>query len=309
MENIQKNNSKNDPKILIGIFFGAIMLMSLSLKFFTVTYLSQSLSLYMFNIKGMPIAIIVLIIYYYALFTKKKKLYYFTAILLFAYYGYILYAYLNFTKELKGLGEFVNGHCQFGDGFFFYTLSYILLLIDIFIPFKGSKIQNKNPLTEEMREQLLEIENQYLITNYIFGIEKRPDLYQKISVLIKNPKDDDVRILIEGEKIEELCIPLSSIIAISVKNSVVVKRHENEIRSTFADDLLAYAMCGYLGMMISQTEVVQKFLSYDKMDYRNVFDIEIAYKENGEDKKLMLQTKTNPKKFFEENFKEKYQQI
>ena len=73
---------------------------------------------------------------------------------------------------------------------------------------------------------------------------------------------------------------------------------------TTADTLLATALVGVWGPMIAQN--LNESISYSKTNYSIAYTVEIIYKENEEDKKLVIEFPKNPDYFFK-NFESIYE--
>lgn len=305
VEKIEKstNADKMDIKIVLGVIFIGLLIASLSTKFVTVEYMRLSETIYLYEVKGIFLAVILIFFLAYGLFKKNKKVYIISALLLFASYAYTVFTFFNLNDLIEEFGEFGKNNIQIGEGIYFYTFNYVLLLIDCFIPFKG---ETKN-IKESQKEinAFSEIEGQYILTNYIFGIPKRPDLFEKLAVFIKKKDEAQLQILIEDTETIKLNIQIEDIKTITVKTRTIVSESPRVVDSNSSEQLLAFSIIGVFGPAIVNSKWAEQFSDYNKMSYNRVFDIEMIYNANGIENKMLFQTKIDPSKFFHENMPDK----
>lgn len=295
--------SKYDWKKICAVVFMIILLYSVSTKFVTLTGDNiVLLDMYMFEVSSVQLTLSFAIIYLYSIFTDKKKLSYLVLFLLFVSFIYSAYIYFNIETVVSNMSEqtivYIKNHTKYGEGIVFYCISFIILIINVFLPGK-KKTRNETQTFNNEINNSCAINDNYIFATYIYGIEKCPSLYNKLSVLI----DDDtsgilnININIEAEKPEIISIPKKDIKDIKYKLSIISKEVMSEKVYGPAEHVRDIALFGGPTFLIIKCIKGDKIKDYYKMKSTQVYDITIIYCEDNEEKKIMFQTKENPNKF------------
>ncbi len=293
--NLQPQPEKYNYKIVIAILFIVVLSFSAFNKFIDISVNNKSLSMDMMEVKGVVPAISMAIIYVYSLFAKKKKAYYISILLIICSYGYTLYAYLNLSKVMNIMPEFIADHTQFGEGLRLYIVSFILFIIDIFVP-NSDEIITKSK-TEKIEESL-NIENHYILANYIYGLANRSDLYNKLSaIVITDAKTLEIILNIESENQEKIIINQSDIVNINCKSGLITKENlkmeDYDVKKYVRD----FALFGGQAAMLIGTIRGDRIKDYYKVENTKIYEFCLIYKKDNENKKIMFQTRENPTEF------------
>ncbi len=269
--------------------------MSLPLKSIAFEYMSTSASIRMFSVKGVPIATIAIVFFVYSLYKKNKKLQTISIIVLFLSYIYTVYTFINVETLIDSMEVLEKEHFQIKEGIIFYTLSYIILLISLFIPSKKD-----STVDTKIEEMTSNIKGQYILANYVFGIEKRPDLYRKISALATTEDIDYLEVIIDMENPTKIQIPKSKIKNIESKTSMIgeaVSSTSNYgMAENIRDTILFGPVVGSTIMLIKGDKIKE----YNKIQNKIIYEITLTYEnDKNEEKKFMFQSKENPSKFLE----------
>ncbi len=272
----------------ILIFFSAI-------SKFIIIYANNGITNTELRVRGVELIIFTLPYYIGSIAIKKKKPYYLFGIIVFLLYCYGTYTYLNLANALKYAPEYITARIQIGEGAFFYLVSFILFIVSVIIPIKFEYSSKQYKLPKEI-EQEQDIEDQYILANYIFGLNKRPDLYNKLATIIDKEGSENLEIEIQSEQLEKILIPKRSIKDVTHKLAVISKETMETWNYSPSEYMLDMSIEPKFAL-IKTAIYKDKVYDYYKMKTDTVYDIQIIYEIEGQEQKLMFQTKLDPSKF------------
>lgn len=294
---------KYNLKKIFAVFFMILLLYSCSTKFVTITVDNEVwLDKYMFEVLGVQATVVSAVIYLYSLFSKKKKVTYIALVLLIASFAYSAYTYYSVETVVSDMSEtvitYIKNGTHYGEGVLFYIISYVLLIIDVFLPGENGFKKVNKMLNAEI-EDTLGIKDRYILATYIFGLEKRPDLFHKLSVVIDENATEsiNININIDSEKPDIISIPKKDIKDITYKAGIISKETMSTSNYGPVENIRDIALFGGVGGAFISSIKGDKIKDYYKMESTKVYDITIVYNANGEEKKIMFQTKEDPTNF------------
>lgn len=280
-------NIKSIKKWIVLLYLG-LLLYSGFMDFFVVPEANVSLMVY--SVKGFKIVLLAGVFYAYSFFTNKKSI---TALSLGAtVVGYIftIVALINAKVSLS----------MCSSGAYVYFASFILCIISLLIPSdtslssEVSKIAESIPQTEEIKN----IDGDYFICNYMSGVKGVKNIYKSISVFIlKNNTNaleinikapEEIKIVIDDSNISK--INLSKEMRVSVSD---IQKEDNTVETQY----LASVLVGSFGPIVGEKLAKDRGVS-TKANFDSYYKIEIFYKVNEEENRLVFQTEVNPKSFF-----------
>ncbi len=258
-----------------------------------VSVRAANISLTTYQIKGVKIVLIGMVFYIYSYFTKKRWSTLLANLMCVFGYSYTFFTVFQSTAALEsGAREFVS----YGLGLYMYILSCFLFLLSGILLVKNYFDSPK----KEDYEQLLEIPNEphYIISNYVYGLEKSGDLYNKLTVISFLDSSKEIQIDINTNDFKSLKIPLNNITDIQIKSGLILKEQRPEVENNeIANQLLLTALVGTWGPLIAQSKIFQGIEAYNKTRIETGFEIEFYYTEDSQNKKLLFQTKKDPSSF------------
>lgn len=301
MKFYMKNDNNQDAKPkkinlkMILAIASFILIFSAAINKFITISTDNGITSAELRVRGVELIIFTLPYYIGSIAIKKRKPYYIFGIIVFLLYCYGTYTYLNLANTLKYAPEYISARIQIGEGAYLYLASFVLFVISIFIPIKFDNPYKQNKLPKEV-EQECEIENQYILANYIFGLNKRPDLYYKLAIIINKEDSENLEIEIQSEHLERILIPKKSIKDVTQKLSVISKEVMETWNYSPSASLLDWSIdLNYA--LIKSAVYKDKVYDYYKMKTDTVYDIQIIYEIERQEYKLMFQTKFNPAEF------------
>jgi hypothetical protein len=251
----------------------------------------------MYRIKGAQIVLIGIIIYIYSLITKNKKANYISIVVMMGGYLYTFHAYFRLKNILDNMGEYATNDVSIGSGLITYIMSFVLLLIDVFIKDESPKKIDKKP-KKELNKDIPSIDDKYILANYVFGIKKRPDLYNKQSILAIKDENSPLEIFIDGYKLTSIKIPSKDIVSLNFKPVLSEEGTDMDITSNENMTIFNELLDAWNLKIEDYTESFnEKNKLINKLDAKQTFDIEIIYKKRNSKQKLMFRTKEDPKEF------------
>ena len=284
---------KKNNKIEIFLIFAFIiwLLISGTQPFIRIPLINLELTTY--EIKGFKIVLVGMMFYLHAFYTKKKWSLLLANIACVFGYAYTIYSLItSFSNIDNASAELL----KFDLGAYMYLLSFCFFIISDISSIKRILFSNK----KEMNDNTYLISNHlhYLLANYVYGLEKSGDLYNKLTILSFSEEATQLQIDIESSQFGSIIIPINSITNMSAKNTLVVKEVSPPIENNeMANSLLLTALFGTWGPMISESKLLKDIGDYNKTKMENIFELEINYIVDNQNKKLLFQTKQNPQKF------------
>lgn len=298
MENNNTNQDAKSKKInakMILAIASFILIFSAAVNRFITIYNDNGITSAELRVRGVELIIFSLIYYIGSIAMKKKKAYYLFGIIVFLSYCYGIYTYIDLINALKYAPEYITGKIQMGEGVYLYFASFILFIISIIIPIKFDNPNKPKRLAKEV-EQERGIENQYILANYIFGLNKRPDLYYKLATIINKEESENLEIEIQSEQLERILIPKNNIKDVTQKLAIISK----EVMETWNYKPSEYLFDFQIDpkyAFIKSAVYKDKVYDYYKMKTDTVYDIQIIYEIEEQEHKLMFQTKFSPSDF------------
>lgn len=291
--------NKKNISLYVSIIFIISLIASGAKKFITV----EDVSLYSFEVKGFKIALAAGVFLVYSLVTKRKALSIIS--ILIAFLGYFYTGYSLFFSGLTSLNiSYGLGFYLYFASFFFLGISSIVFLLTLL---NKEKVDDKSIHVDDSLENISNIQGKYILANYIMGISKRPDLYEKISVIVSSPETNNLGIVIGSDPPVDLTIPYNDIVSICINGRVIMNNVKKEIKDDYtANVLLLLTLTNNLlvTQIVAKSGLMSDLSNYDKIKYDTLYEIEITYMENGVSNKLLFHSKINPNEFFK-NFSEK----
>ncbi len=292
--------SKIDLKLILACLFVLVIYGSATCTAVEMAINREIMSLDMMEIKGASLTMGLSIFYLVLVYQKKKIPTLILSIILFGLFGYTFYVFINFDSLVSISSQYIIDQTHYGQGFYLYIASFIIFILSTVIPFKKTKTE-KNKLVEQVESE--NMEDQYILANYIYGLEKRADLFKKLSVIIAKSEETDLKIRIDSPQNDRLSIPKQNILKIDIKQAVIPQ----EVMTTINESELLRLISIYGDYDSQVTHAARmaysirgdRITSYYKMVNTSVYDITITYKDNEIEKKLMFQTKENPNEFLE----------
>lgn len=293
IENRSPNPEKYNPKIVFGILFAVLVLLSGACSFVDISINHQELHMAMYEVKGVWLVILGSVFYLYSLFSKNRAFYYVAIIITLMGFGLTTYACLNLNKALGIMPNQIKEYIKFGPGLIFYYLSLGIFLTSILISDKSEK-KDESALPDDMKSNLVP-DDKYIVVEYIFGIEKRPDLYKKLSILILN--GDTLKIVVDAQDRPEVNIPLKDLIGFTSKLGVITTETMETANYDSAKYLRDAAIFGTINAGIISSIKGDRITDYYKNKITKVYDITIEYRVENIIKKIVFQTRENPENF------------
>ena len=272
--------------ILSAIYF--ILLQTSALN--TCVTIGGLVSAVMFKVKGFYLVLLGSLIYMHSAYTKKKNEHYISLLLILLGYSYTFYTIFKLDTS-----DFI-----FKSGFYIYVASLIFFIISLFI---GNEEKIESIDTKIVENNTVE---KYIVGTYLYGVKGKPEYSNHTCALTINKDSNDLIAMISLDQILNINIKYEQIEKITVKQGMSIKSNKGKMLEdhTTADTLLATALVGVWGPMIAQN--LNESISYSKTNYSIAYTVEIIYKENEEDKKLVIEFPKNPDYFFK-NFESIYE--
>lgn len=297
------NNDNKNLKATFAIIFFIALIVSLANKFMIINIPENMRTLYMFEVKGAKLVLISAQFYIYSIFTKKNNIYLISSLMLFIGYGYTLYSLREFYLALGENSKVLMDYLEFGFGFYGYIGSFIILVINILIPGSGFKIKYKY----KVQSNYDNINDEYILATYIYGLYKRADLYEKMCVIVSKRDEKDLHIFMESDDKVIINILYNNLVAINLKSKIIMNEEQKQITTNDAADmLLLTSLFGNWGTFAYQysNDFNERLNTYRNVKFNKIYEIEIVYFLNNTEQKLLLKTKENPVSFLEK-FKDK----
>ena len=282
-----------EKKLNSYVFFAFIISLVISGTQEFISIKIANISLITYQIKGFKIVLLGMIFFIYSHFTKKK----WSTLLanLICVFGYS-YTLLTLLKSLANLASGAKEFVSYELGFYMYLISCFLFLLSDALMIKDYFLTRKKENFEQPRED--SNDSHYLLANYVYGIEKSGNLYNKLAVLSFLENSNEIQIDINANDFKSLKIPLNNITAIQIKPGLILKEERPEVENNeVANQLLLTALVGAWGPLISQSKILQDIKDYNKTRIETGFEVEVYYTEDNQSKKLLFQTKNDPKIF------------
>ena len=282
-----------EKKLNSYVFFAFIISLVISGAQEFISIKIANISLITYQIKGFKIVLLGMIFFIYSHFTKKK----WSTLLanLICVFGYS-YTLLTLVKSLANLASGAKEFVSYELGFYMYLISCFLFLLSDALMIKDYFLTRKKENIEQPRE--VPNDSHYLLANYVYGIEKSGNLYNKLAVLSFLENSNEIQIDINANDFKSLKIPLNNITAIQIKPGLILKEERPEVENNeVANQLLLTALVGAWGPLISQSKILQDIKDYNKTRIETGFEVEVYYTEDNQSKKLLFQTKNDPKIF------------
>lgn len=282
-----------EKKLNSYVFFAFIISLVISGTQEFISIKIANISLITYQIKGFKIVLLGMIFFIYSHFTKKK----WSTLLanLICVFGYS-YTLLTLLKSLANLASGAKEFVSYELGFYMYLISCFLFLLSDALMIKDYFLTRKKENIEQPRED--SNDSHYLLANYVYGIEKSGNLYNKLAVLSFLENSNEIQIDINANDFKSLKIPLNNITAIQIKPGLILKEERPEVENNeVANQLLLTALVGAWGPLISQSKILQDIKDYNKTRIETGFEVEVYYTEDNQSKKLLFQTKNDPKIF------------
>ena len=215
----------------------------------------------------------------YGAFYNKKNIYYVGMGI-----STCIYAYVIIKSVLRAF--------DFATGFYVFILSYIIMLSSLLFDrdkiIKERKKINKKKVVEEKDNK------EYVVGRYVYGMKKRPKLFNNPCVVIKD--GDNLKVLILSDTDVETVIPYDKIINISSKEDILIKREDD----FSLEDKKHIAK--YIYNSKNKVDMLEKRLNENnkkKMTFTVKYELKIQYKTTKVNKELLIQTDMDPKDLLE----------
>ena len=266
---------KNRKKILILAL--VILIISFFLDSFTVIdcYCLNRITILKITLL-LPITMLCAL---YGAFYSKKRTYYIGMIISSCIYAFVI------IKSIFNAYTFANG-------FYVYLLSFVIMLLSLLfdrdVKEKKDKKRHKKKTTKEKDNK------KYVVGRYIYGIKKKPKLYNSPCVILKD--NTNLKVLILSDPDVETVIPNYKIIDITYKEDILIKR-EDSLSSEEKKHIAKYIYNSK-----TKVDMLEKRLddnSKKKMSFTLKYEVKIKYKTTKVDKELLIQTDMNPKEILE----------
>ena len=273
-------------KKVLAIIYVVILIISGILAFYEVPELNIVLSTY--QIKGAYVVICTSLVYAFSVFTNKKTATFISLILTVFGYGYTIYTIDKLDMSLS----------EFSIGCYLYFGAIIALVLSLVIP--NDSLENSDVNTTNSDEQLEQIqtEGSYILCSYVSGVKNVTDIYKSPSVLIIKPDTNALSINIKAPEEIKFLINDTNIQKIVLTKTMIVNYSESKLEDyTVETQYLASVLAGSFGALIGE-KIAKNNGRDSKVNLNANYKIEILYTE-GEEKRLVFQTRENPTDFFE----------
>ena len=265
---------KNRKKILILAL--VVLVTSFFLDSFTVTdfYCLNRITILKITLL-LPITLLCAL---YGAYYNRKNIYYIGMGISSCIYIYVI---------IKSL---LNAY-TFATGFYVYILSFVIMLVSLLfdrdVKEKKEKKRHKKKTTKEKDNK------KYVVGRYIYGIKKKPKLYNSPCVILKD--DTNLKVLILSDPDVETVIPNDKIIDITYKEDILIKR-EDSLSSEEKKHIAKYIYNSK-----TKVDMLEKRIndSKKKMSFTLKYEVKIKYKTTKVDKELLIKTDMNPKEILE----------
>lgn len=137
-----------------------------------------------------------------------------------------------------------------------------------------------------------------MVGTYLFGIKGKPELSNHLCAITTNKDSKDIVLIIASNEPFQYEIKYEQIEKITVKSGLSVSSngmHQVEDHST-ERAMLATALLGVWGPMISES--IGDLGESGKVNYKIAFTVEVHYKLNEVEKRIVLTFHENPDRFF-----------
>ena len=230
--------------------------------------------------------LLLIALYFYTFYTiKSNKRRIIAAILTFVLYLVNFYVIFNIYLLVKDVKI----------GVYLFGISFILFIISLFI-----KEEKEDPNKKEIETMNKNVNNYFIIGEYVTGI--KADIKTKLCSLTNMENNQGIKILFpNNDNVISYDFLKTDINSITVSRRTILSETQNINKNDADSRLLVAALFGIYGTFLAQSGIFKSVDDYNKVNIKDIYQIEINYYYNKEENKkgtIIINTKESPKTFF-----------